>query len=74
MVWALSGLGFYYSARADTGRAIQVAELMRAALTPGRPWFHAVSDAQFGLGAYLCGQFDVARSHLELATANWRGN
>ncbi len=71
LVWALSGLGFYYSARADTGRAIQVAELMRAALTPGRPWFRAVSDAQFGLAAWLCGQFDVARSHLELATANW---
>jgi class 3 adenylate cyclase len=71
LVWALSGLGFYYSSRADTRRAIQVAELMRAGLTPGRPWFRAVSDAQFGLGAWLCGQFDLARSHLELATTNW---
>ena len=63
---ALTG---YYVQRADLRRAAQVLESLRAGLGEGRQWFRLWLEAQFGLVAWLRGEFDAARSHLEQATA-----
>jgi class 3 adenylate cyclase/tetratricopeptide (TPR) repeat protein len=63
---ALTG---YYVQRADLRRAAQVLESLHAGLGEGRQWFRLWLEAQFGLVAWLRGEFDAARSHLEQATA-----
>ena len=51
-------------------RVVQVIELLRAG-QQGRQWFRPGIEAGFGAVAWLRGEFDAARSHLETATAGW---
>ena len=64
-------LGVLLHARADLRRAAQVIESLRAGLGRVGSGSARCSSAQFGLVAWLRGEFDAARSHLELATAGW---
>ena len=66
----LTALAGYYITRADLRRAAQVLESLRAGLEEGRQWFRPVIEALFGAVAWLRGDFDAARSHLEAATAD----
>ncbi len=58
----------YYTARADLARANQALELLRAALEQWRPGFWPRIGAWAGVLAFLRGEFDSARTNLELAT------
>lgn len=59
----------YCASRADLRRLVQVLESLSAGPQEGRPWFRPVIEACFGIAAWLRGEFDVARAHLECATA-----
>ena len=65
----LLALAGYYVTRADLRRTVQVLESLRAGLEQGRQWFRPVIEAEFGVVAWLRGEFDAAGSHLEAATA-----
>jgi tetratricopeptide (TPR) repeat protein len=65
----LTGLLGFYIMRADLNRAVQVLESLRAGLDQGRLWFGPVIEASFGVVAWLRGEFNSARRHLEGATA-----
>jgi class 3 adenylate cyclase/tetratricopeptide (TPR) repeat protein len=65
----LAALLSYYTGHADLRRAAQVIESLRAGLEQGRQWFRPAIEARFGLVAWLRGDFDAARHHLEQATA-----
>jgi hypothetical protein len=65
----LGALFGYYIARADLRRAAQVLESLRAGLEQGRQWFRPAFESQFGIVAWLRGEFAAADSHLEAATA-----
>jgi class 3 adenylate cyclase len=59
----------YYITRADLRRTARVLESLRAGVEEGRQWFRPWIEACFGVVAWLRGDFDAARSHLEQATA-----
>jgi tetratricopeptide (TPR) repeat protein len=63
---ALTG---YYVTRADLRRTVQVLESLRAGVEQGRQWLRPAIEAAFGMVAWLRGDFDAARSHLEEGTA-----
>ena len=65
----LTALTGYYFVRADLRRITQVLESLRAGLEQGRRWFRPALEGLFGVGAFLFGDFDAARSHLEAARA-----
>jgi class 3 adenylate cyclase len=65
----LTALPGYYVTRVDLRRLVPVLESLRTGLEHGRQWFRPVIDALFGMVAILRGEFDVAVSHLEAATA-----
>ena len=70
LVATLTALASYYTARADVRRVVQVIELLRAG-QHGRQWFRPGIEAGLGAVAWLRGEFDAARSHLETAIAGW---
>jgi class 3 adenylate cyclase/tetratricopeptide (TPR) repeat protein len=70
LVATLSALAGYYIARADLRRTVQVFESLCAGLE-GRQWMRPLLESQFGVVAWLRGDFDAARSQLEKATAGW---
>ena len=61
----LNSVGSYYITRADLSRAQQVTELQRQGTEQGRDWFRPALDGMTGLLAFLRGEFDTARPHLE---------
>lgn len=65
----LNALTGYYAGRADLQRTEQVLELLRAGIE-GRPWYRSVIDVEYGVLAWLRGEFDAARFHFEQATAD----
>jgi hypothetical protein len=70
LVATLSALAGYYIARADLRRTVQVFDSLCAGLE-GRQWMRPLLESQFGVVAWLRGDFDAARSQLEKATAGW---
>ena len=66
----LAALEGYYVTRADLRRVVQVLEALRTGLEHGRQWFDSVIAANFGLVAFLRGEFDAAISHFEAAIAD----
>ena len=45
-------------------------EVLRPSLKQGRPWFHPVMKARFGVVAWLRGEFETANSHLTAVPAD----
>lgn len=69
LVATLAALTGYYVVRADLRRADQVGALLRAGVGEERRWFRPVIESLYGTVASVRGEIDVARYHLEQATA-----
>ncbi len=59
----------YYTMKADIARAQRLVESIRGSLTGPREAFLPVNDFAFGMLAWYRGEFDSARTQMELAAA-----
>ena len=63
LIATLTALGAYYTARADTRRAAQLAGLLHEGLPEGRQWFRPALEMASGMTALLTGDIDSAHCH-----------
>jgi class 3 adenylate cyclase/tetratricopeptide (TPR) repeat protein len=67
---ALLAAGGYYTTRADLPRMAQVLESLSAGFGEHRGRFDPMIETGYGVMTWLRGEFAIARSHLERATAS----